>query len=329
MKVLWISAHPDSRSLSGSLGREATETLTRLGHRVRQSDLYAMRWKPTVDTGDFPADFPAGVSRGLPGDVSGGLPEGLPGEDRAECPGPAALPEEPTPDVRNAPDAPNTPDAPGAAAREPAGGGEPRHRHTGGRLVVGAAQERAYRTRALSPDIAAEQEKTRWADVLVFHFPMWWLGPPAILKGWFDRVLTQGFAFGVKDPHGAALRYGDGGLAGKRAMVVTTIGARESSFGPRGIHGHIDDILFPLHHGTFWYAGMAALPPFVVYGADRLTRERYTAEAERLRARLRALPTTDPIPFRRERGGDYDAELVLREEVAPGHTGLAIHRADG
>ena len=278
MKVLWISAHPDSRSLSSSLRQEGTNTLTRLGHEVRESDLYAMKWKPTVDAGDFPEDFPEETPEAASQDLAGDGPLG------------------------------------GSAVE---------------RLFVGDAQERAYRERALSADIAAEQEKTRWADVLVFHFPMWWLGPPAILKGWFDRVLTQGFAFGVKDPDGVTLRYGDGGLSGRRAMVVTSIGARESGFGPRGIHGHIDDILFPLHHGTFWYTGMDALPPFVVYGADRLTEDQYAAEAERLRDRLRTLPTAAPIPFRHERGGDYDADLVLREEIAPGRTGFDAHRQAG
>ena len=39
------------------------------------------------------------------------------------------------------------------------------------------------------PDVAEEVEKIRAADNLIFHFPLWWFGPPAILKGWCDRVL--------------------------------------------------------------------------------------------------------------------------------------------
>ncbi|WP_461030062.1 NAD(P)H-dependent oxidoreductase, partial [Streptomyces sparsus] len=190
-----------------------------------------------------------------------------------------------------------------------------------------AAQERAYRRSALSADIAAEQEKVRRADALVFHFPLWWFGPPAILKGWFDRVFVQGFAFGLKDADGNHRRYGDGGLAGKRALTVTSVGARASGFGPRGVHGHINDVLFPLLHGTYWYTGLAALPPFVVYGADRLTPAGYERTAARLRTRLRELPDAEPLPFRSERGGDYDADLVLREHLAPGRTDLGAHYA--
>ncbi|WP_130343795.1 NAD(P)H-dependent oxidoreductase [Herbihabitans rhizosphaerae] len=198
-----------------------------------------------------------------------------------------------------------------------------------GRLLVGAEQERAYLDGTLRADIRAEQDKLEWADAVVLHFPLWWFGPPAILKGWLDRVLAQGLGFGVKDADGRTRRYGDGGLAGKRGLVVTTVGARESSFGPRGIHGHIDDVLFPLSHATFFYTGMDALPPYVVYGADRLDAAGFAEAAHGLRERLRALPTEEPIPFRPEASGDYDEDLVLRPDIAPGRTGLAVHRRDG
>ena len=33
------------------------------------------------------------------------------------------------------------------------------------------------------------------ADVLVFVYPTWWSGPPAILKGWLERVMVPGVAF--------------------------------------------------------------------------------------------------------------------------------------
>ncbi|MCQ4213347.1 NAD(P)H-dependent oxidoreductase [Streptomyces longispororuber] len=205
-------------------------------------------------------------------------------------------------------------------------GGEP---GDGERLFVGAAQEHAYASGALSEDIRSELDKLAWADVVVLHFPLWWFGPPAILKGWLDRVLVQGVGFGVKDGAGRTRRYGDGGLAGKRALIVTSVGARPSGFGPRGIHGSLDEVLFPLLHGTFWYTGMAPLAPFVVYGADRHTPAEYARTAAALRARLRALPTAEPLHYHREDGGDYDEDLVLRSGLAPGRTGLGIHRAAG
>ncbi|MCQ0011710.1 NAD(P)H-dependent oxidoreductase [Actinomadura madurae] len=113
------------------------------------------------------------------------------------------------------------------------------------RLIVGAESQRAHAAGALAPDIRAEQDKIAWADALIVQFPLWWYGMPAILKGWFDRVFVQGFAFGVTDDRGRTLRYGDGGLAGRRALVVTTAGARATGLGPRGVHGAAEDVLFP------------------------------------------------------------------------------------
>lgn len=34
-----------------------------------------------------------------------------------------------------------------------------------------------------------------WADTIVWVYPTWWSGPPAILKGWIDRVWTNGVAY--------------------------------------------------------------------------------------------------------------------------------------
>ena len=44
-------------------------------------------------------------------------------------------------------------------------------------------------------DVRAEQEKIKRADALAFIYPVWWSDCPAKLKGWFDRVLTYGYAY--------------------------------------------------------------------------------------------------------------------------------------
>jgi NAD(P)H dehydrogenase (quinone) len=253
MNVLWVFAHPEPRSLSGALRDDGLRTLRELGHDVRESDLYAMKWNPVVDAADFGAEA---------------------GDER---------------------------------------------------LVVGATSARAHARGELSPDIVAEQEKLEWADAVVVQFPLWWYGMPAILKGWFDRVFVKGFGYGVRAGDGRTLRYGEGRLAGKRAMVVLTAGAREPSMGPRGVNGELNEVLFPLQHGTLFYAGMAVLPPVAVHGADRLPDEEFAAARDVLRTRLRGLATDEPIPFRTQNGGDYDEDLVLRPDRAPGAAGLAVH----
>ena len=47
----------------------------------------------------------------------------------------------------------------------------------------------------VAKDIALEQEKVKSADLVIFQFPLAWLSFPAILKGWMDRVMCNGFAF--------------------------------------------------------------------------------------------------------------------------------------
>lgn len=252
MRVLWISAHPEPRSLNAALRREGLRTLQSLGHEVRQSDLYAMRFDPVVDRADF-------------------------------------------------------------------GAGD-------GRLIVGDESRRAYEGGRLSDDIVVEQDKLRWAGAVVLQFPLWWYGMPAILKGWFDRVFVKGFGYGVKDAAGRTMRYGDGVLTGKRALVVVTAGSPVAALGPRGINGDLEELLFPLLHGTLWYAGMASVPPLLVPGADRLTD--FDEAAARLRERLVRLPDERTLPYRRQNGPDYDENLVLRTEITPERSGLRVHYAD-
>lgn len=198
------------------------------------------------------------------------------------------------------------------------------------RLDVYAAARQAYDTGQLSEDIQTEQDKLRWADTLVVQFPLWWFGMPAILKGWFDRVFVTGFAQGVKDPAtGQTLRYGSGGLTGKRAMVIVTVGAPREAVGPRGIHGDIHDTLFPLQHGSLWYPGIAVVPPFVLANAGRLSSADYDHSVDKLRDRLLTIPTTPTIPFRHQERGDYGTgRTVLRPDLQPGESGNDIHYID-
>lgn len=253
-KVLVVSAHPEPLSLNAVLADFAVGHLRAAGHEVRVSDLYAMKWKATVDADDYE------------------------GSD------------------------------------------------AGSRLRVMAASQEATLGGRLTPDVAAEQEKVRWADAVVLQFPLWWFSAPAILKGWFDRVFTAGFAYGPAVPP----PYSEGVLAGRRALVSVTAGARETSFSDRGIHGEMADVLYPIQHGLFWFTGMAPLPPFAVCGANDLSEERFAAVREAYAARLDGLFTDETVPFRSLVGGDYDHDMRLLPGVEePGAGGFALHRRPG
>jgi NAD(P)H dehydrogenase (quinone) len=73
----------------------------------------------------------------------------------------------------------------------------------------------------LEADLLAAQETIRWADHLVFVYPVWWGTFPAILKGFIDRVFLPGFAYKSR-PN--SLMW-DKLLKGKSARLIVTMDA--------------------------------------------------------------------------------------------------------
>ncbi|MBT2763746.1 NAD(P)H-dependent oxidoreductase [Paenibacillus sp. FSL K6-1330] len=71
----------------------------------------------------------------------------------------------------------------------------------------------------LEPDLQKAQELISWADHLVFVYPNWWGGMPALLKGFIDRVFLPGFAFKYRrnSPLPEQL------LKGKTARLIVTM----------------------------------------------------------------------------------------------------------
>lgn len=107
-------------------------------------------------------------------------------------------------------------------------------------------------------DIQLEQEKIKWADLLIFQFPLWWFSVPAILKGWMDRVLAAGFAYDKEHQFKSAP------LFGRKALVVVTTQAPESSYQKNGVNGDIHSILYPITH-SLHFIGWEVLEPFIAY----------------------------------------------------------------
>lgn len=158
----------------------------------------------------------------------------------------------------------------------------------------------------LAPDIVAEQQKLLAADLVILQFPLWWFSMPAILKGWVDRVMAMGFAYG------GGMRYDQGGLKGRRAMLSITTGGPAGTYSEFGLNGAMDRILFPIQHGILFFCGLEVLPPFVVWGPARLTDTERMAELERWRRYLAKLDTLEPIRFHPL--GHYDEGMQLKAE---------------
>jgi len=90
-------------------------------------------------------------------------------------------------------------------------------------------------------NIEEEIEHLHWADAIVYHFPIWWFGAPALLKEYFDEVLQHRKTFLITDI------YGEGGqLGGKAFMLVVTSNMKASDLGACPVleqYQHIDDVL--------------------------------------------------------------------------------------
>ncbi|THV37130.1 NAD(P)H-dependent oxidoreductase [Glycomyces buryatensis] len=188
-----------------------------------------------------------------------------------------------------------------------------------------AAAGEAYESGSQSDDITEEQRKLLAVDNLILQFPLWWFSMPAIMKGWVDRVFTNGFGYGTTRTWP---RYGNGMLEGKRAMIAVTTGAGQPHLSDRGVNGSIEDLLFPINHGILFYAGMHVLPAFVVNGAVQLDEDGYAAAIEALRGRLDTLAETEPIAYRKQNGRDYDENVRLKPGLErPGSAGFGLHIA--
>lgn len=139
------------------------------------------------------------------------------------------------------------------------------------------AQEEAAKTGHIPKDVSAEIAKLRKADRIVFHFPLWWFQPPAILKGWFDRVFVHGAL------HSTDERFDHGQFRGKKALFCVTTGSSEAESAFNGKEGDIQMLLWPAAY-ALRYLGFSVLVPEVVHGVHGYHRgERLTALQGRLR----------------------------------------------
>lgn len=90
----------------------------------------------------------------------------------------------------------------------------------------------------VTDDIALEHADIEWAKNIIFIYPTWWAGPPAIVKGWIDRVLNKGFAYAPQEDGNVK-----GLLSDKTVMVITTSASREENMMESGMHEAMEKIM--------------------------------------------------------------------------------------
>ena len=125
-------------------------------------------------------------------------------------------------------------------------------------------QRHASNTSSLPADVLGQISRLERADLVIFQFPLWWHAqPPAVLKGYFDRVFVAGRLYTSR------MRYSDGYFKGKRAICSVTTGAPQETFEGNGRGGNMDIMMWPIHY-SIYYMGFTVLPPFVSYGVQSL-----------------------------------------------------------
>ncbi len=127
-----------------------------------------------------------------------------------------------------------------------------------------------YRKRmALEPDLLMAQNKLKWADHLVWVYPVWWSSVPAMMKGFLDRVLLPGFAF--KKRENSLLS--DKCLTGKTARIICTLD--QPAWYYNWVYGN------PSHNaikkGTLHFIGVKKVR-ITTIGPIRLSKERFRAK---------------------------------------------------
>ena len=113
----------------------------------------------------------------------------------------------------------------------------------------------------LEPDLEELLQALEWCDHLVIATPMWWGGPPALLKGLFDRMLVPGRTFNTK-----VLKMGmpTPMLGGRTAQVILTSDTPMWAF--RLLYGRA--MIKNIHRQILKFVGFAPKRPLYFSGAS-------------------------------------------------------------
>ena len=142
------------------------------------------------------------------------------------------------------------------------------------------------------PAVRRYVDDLRWCDTLVFVYPTWWAGQPAMLRGWIDRVWMHGVAWGRDE--------GGGGAAPlphdiRRLVVVTTHGspkyvnAFQGEGGKRTIGRGLRSMCRP----------RAAFDWISLYGVDTCNTRQRSRFLDRVERRIMRLASHRPARPRR------------------------------
>jgi len=107
------------------------------------------------------------------------------------------------------------------------------------------------RNSTVTNDIAIEHSDIEWAKNIIFIYPIWWAGQPAIVKGWIDRVFSRGFAYAPQEDGTVK-----GLLSDKTVMVFTTSGSSEENMNQSGMTAAMEKVMM---EGILGFCGISTM----------------------------------------------------------------------
>lgn len=116
----------------------------------------------------------------------------------------------------------------------------------------------------VSEDVKTEQDFISWADQIIFVYPIWWTGMPAIMKGYIDRVFSYGFAYRYDQGIQKGL------LTGKKIVIVNSHGKSNAEYQAMGMD---KALALTSDTGIFTYCGLEIKQHFYFDKADRASEE--------------------------------------------------------
>lgn len=114
-----------------------------------------------------------------------------------------------------------------------------------------------------------EMEKFKWADVIIYQFPAWWMSFPWQLKKYIDEIFLPGIAYEGDGRTRSDLnkKYGSGGLFNSKLyMISTTWNSPLSVFTDKNdfFEGKGIDNVYLHFHKANQFIGMKPLPSFIL-----------------------------------------------------------------
>ena len=116
----------------------------------------------------------------------------------------------------------------------------------------------------VADDVKTEQNFITWADCIIFIYPIWWTGMPAIMKGYIDRVFSYGFAYRYDQGIQKGL------LTGKKTIIINSHGKSNGEYEAMGMD---KALALTSDTGIFSYSGLEIQEHFYFYKADRASQE--------------------------------------------------------